>query len=355
MAGKKILVVDDSALIRKQLGDLFDRAGYDVGLAKHGQDALEFIQAVDFDVVTMDINMPVMDGLTAVKEIMRIKPTPIVMVSSLTQDEADITFEALEAGAVDYVPKPGTLSLDLARQEQEILQKVAAAAAIPKSRLTIRRQATQKKMDLLKKKSQPKVVLDKVPERLVLIGASTGGPGLIEEIVTQLPGDYPYPVCIVQHMPENFTGIFAKRLDKKAAVEVVEARQGDKLVAGKVIIGKGGRHLHFTKKASGHLAVKLVPNTMNHFFCPSVDEMFCAATRVFDPKCIMAVELTGIGDDGADCMVKLRQGGAYTLAESEQTAVVYGMPKEAWERGGAVKKLPFPEIVKEILTYGEQR
>ena len=354
MTRKKVLVVDDSALIRKQLGALFDKAGYDVGLAKNGQDALEFVQAVDFDVITMDINMPVMDGLTAVKEIMRIKPTPIVMVSSLTQDEAEITFEALEAGAVDYVPKPGTLSLDLARQEQEILEKVAAAAAIPKSRLTIRRQAVQKKIDLLKKKTQPKVTTDKVPQRLVLIGASTGGPGLIEEIVTSLPADYPYPVCVVQHMPENFTGIFARRLDKNAAVEVVEARQGDKLTAGKVVIGKGGKHLHFSKKASGHLAVKLVPNTMNHFFCPSVDEMFCSAAQVFDPKCMMAVELTGIGDDGADCMVKLRQGGAYTIAESEETAVVYGMPKEAWERGGAVKKLPFPKIVEEILAYGGQ-
>ncbi len=354
MTRKKVLVVDDSALIRKQLGTLFDKAGYDVGLAKNGQDALEFVQAVDFDVITMDINMPVMDGLTAVKEIMRIKPTPIVMVSSLTQDEAEITFEALEAGAVDYVPKPGTLSLDLARQEQEILEKVAAAAAIPKSRLTIRRQAVQKKIDLLKKKTQPKVATDKVPQGLVLIGASTGGPGLIEQIVTSLPADYPYPVCVVQHMPENFTGIFARRLDKNAAVEVVEARQGDKLIAGKVVIGKGGKHLHFSKKASGHLAVKLVPNTMNHFFCPSVDEMFCSAAQVFDPKCMMAVELTGIGDDGADCMVKLRQGGAYTIAESEETAVVYGMPKEAWERGGAVKKLPFPKIVEEILAYGEQ-
>jgi two-component system chemotaxis response regulator CheB len=351
---KKILVVDDSALIRKQLGELFDQAGYDVGLAKHGQDALEFIEAVDFDVVTMDINMPVMDGLTAVKEIMRIKPTPIVMVSSLTQDEAEITFEALDAVAVDYVPKPGTISLDLARQKQEILDKVAAAAAIPKSRLTLRRHAAQKKINLLKKKTSAKVVSDQAPQRLVLIGASTGGPGLIEQIVTALPADYPWPVCVVQHMPENFTGIFARRLDRNAAVEVVEARQGDRLTAGKVIIGKGARHLHFSKKASGHLAVKLVPNTNNHFFCPSVDEMFCSAASVFDPARIMAVELTGIGDDGADCMVKLRQGGAYTIAESEETAVVYGMHKEAWERGGAVKKLPFPQIVDEILAYGEQ-
>ncbi len=355
MAKKKVLVVDDSALVRKQLGELFDQAGFDVGLAKNGQDALEFIEAVDFDVVTMDINMPVMDGLTAVREIMRIKPTPIVMVSSLTQDEAEVTLEALDAGAVDYVPKPGTLSLDLQRQKEDILAKVNAAASIPPSRLKLRRQAMEKKREVVQKKRQPQSAADTLPpDHLVLIGASTGGPGLIEEIVTSLPEDYPYPVCVVQHMPENFTGIFANRLNKHAAVEVVEARAGDRLTAGKVVIGKGGKHLHFSKKASGFLAVKLVPNTKNLFFCPAVDEMFYSAAQVFDPRNILAVELTGIGDDGADGMVRLREGGACTLAESEETAVVYGMPKEAWVRGGAVKKLPFPKIVEAILTYGKE-
>lgn len=146
---KAILVVDDSALIRKQLGNLLDRAGYDVGFAKNGLEAVEFVKEFDFDCITMDINMPVMDGLSAVKEIMKIKPTPIVMVSSLTQDEADITFEALDLGAVDYVPKPGTLALDLRRQEEEILQKIANAIAIPKNRLQIKKSAIKRKKELL--------------------------------------------------------------------------------------------------------------------------------------------------------------------------------------------------------------
>ena len=354
---KKVLVVDDSALIRKQLGELFDKAGYDVGLAKNGQDALEFIQHIDFDVITMDINMPVMDGLTAVKEIMKIKPTPIVMISSLTQDEADITFEALDAGAVDYVAKPGTITLELERQEQEILDKVNTAAQIPPSRLAIRKKAGQKKRQLQKpaeKTQSCPTGLETPPHKWVLIGASTGGPGLIEEIVTSLPADYPYPVCVVQHMPDNFTAIFADRLNKKSAVEVVEAKLGEKLSAGKVIIAKGGKHLHFSQKASGWITAKTVPNTMNHFFCPAVDEMFFSAAQVLTPgDHIMAVELTGIGDDGADGMVELRKKGAYTIAESEETAVVYGMPKEAWRRGGAVKKLPFPQIVDEILAFGQ--
>ncbi|HIP02978.1 MAG TPA: chemotaxis response regulator protein-glutamate methylesterase [Campylobacterales bacterium] len=351
---KKVLIVDDSALIRKQLGELLDRAGYDIGFAKNGKEAVEFVASVDFDVITMDINMPVMDGLSAVKEIMKINPTPIVMVSSLTQDEADITFEALDLGAVDYVPKPGTITLNVEQTKDEILEKIATACKIKKSRLTIRKQATKRKTDLKKSSISSKKELPKDTEKLVLIGASTGGPGLIEEIVTSLPVDYPYPVCIVQHMPETFTVNFAKRLNKNAQIEVVEAKSGEIVIPGKAIIGKGGKHLHFAKKASGALIVKLISNTMNRFFVPSVDEMFFSAAKVFDPRKIMAVELTGIGDDGADGMVELKKRGAFTVGESEESAVVYGMPKEAYERGGVVKQLPFPLIVKEILKYGEK-
>ncbi len=350
--GKAVLVVDDSALIRKQLGNLLDKAGYDVGFAKNGQEAVEFVQEFDFDAITMDINMPVMDGLEAVRKIMNIKPTPIIMVSSLTQDEAEITFDALDLGAVDYVAKPGTITLDLRRQEAEILSKITTAVSIPKSRLHIKKAAHRKAKSLTE--SGEKKVLPTKAQKLVLVGASTGGPGLIEAIVTSLPPDYPYPVCVVQHMPENFTGVFAKRLNKNAAVEVMEAKAGELVKPGRVVIGKGGWHLHFAKKISGELSVKLVPNTMNHFFCPAVDEMFFSASKVFDATRILAVELTGIGDDGADGMVELKNKGAYTIAESEETAVVYGMPKMAWERGGACKKLPFPKIVEEILAYGRE-
>jgi len=348
---KKILVVDDSALIRKQLGNLFDRAGYDVGFAKNGIEAVEFVEEVKFDCITMDINMPVMDGLSAVKEIMKKNPTPIIMVSSLTQDEADITFEALELGAIDYVPKVGTLNLNLKEAEAEILKKIEMAVKLPKNRVLIKRHSFKKKISL----QTPKV--EKIPkkfDKLVLIGASTGGPGLIEEILTSLPYNYPYPVCVVQHMPETFTGKFAERLNKNSEIEVVEAKGGDLLKPAKAIIGKGAWHFHLAKKASGALMVKLVPNTMKRFFVPSVDELFLSASKIYQCKSILAVELTGIGDDGADGMVALREKGAYTLAEDETTAVVYGMPKVAWEKGGAVKKLPFPEIVKEIIKFGEK-
>lgn len=346
---KKVLIVDDSALIRKQLGELLDKAGYDIGFAKNGKEAVEFALSVDFDCITMDINMPVMDGLSAVREIMRLKPTPILMISSLTQNDADITLEALELGAVDYVPKPGTITLNIEETKKEILEKIKYVSSIPKNRLLIRKAAVKKKVSITKKE---RIKMPEITEKLVLIGASTGGPGLIETITTSLPADYPYGVCVVQHMPESFVPSFVKRLNRISDIEVVEAKDGEIVMGGKVIIAKGGKHMHFIKKASGKLATKLVDNYSNRFFTPSVDEMFLSIIKVFDPKNILAVELTGIGDDGADGMVELRKRGAYTIAESEETAVVYGMPKEAFIRGGAVKKLPFPEIVKEILKFG---
>ncbi len=358
---KKILVVDDSALIRKQMGELLSSSGYDVVFAKHGQDAVDQALADNFDAITMDINMPVLDGLSAVREIMKKNPTPILMVSSLTKDDADVTLEALELGAIDYVAKPGTITLRVQESKEEILSKVKMVSRIPKNRLQIRKSAMRKKREVQNRSTnvvkstslsqKSTVSTSKKYDRIVLIGASTGGPRLIEEILTSLPGDYPYPVCVVQHMPESFTAGFASRLNKHTQIEVVEAKLNDTLQAGKAIIAKGGVHLHFSKKASGALSVKLVPNSMKRFFVPSVDEMFFSISKQFDAKNILAVELTGIGDDGADGMVELRKKGAYTLAESEETAVVYGMPKEAYVRGGAVKKLAFPKIVDEILSY----
>ena len=189
--------------------------------------------------------------------------------------------------------------------------------------------------------------------KYVLIGSSTGGPGLIETIAKSLPQDYPYPVCVVQHMPANFTSKFADRLNNISKLEVVEASNTQPVTTGYFIIAKGGWHLHFRDK-DNIVYCKLSPNSKNRFFVPSVDEMFFSALEVIDAKNILAIELTGIGDDGADGMVALRKNGAYTIAESEETAAVYGMPKEAAARGGAVKVLPFPKIVEEILKYGEK-
>jgi len=351
---KSVLIVDDSALIRKQLGDTLDKAGYDIGFAKTGLEAIEFVKEFDFDAITMDINMPVMDGVTAVREIMKIKPTPILMVSSLTRGDADITFEALDAGAIDFILKPGTITLRLEESEQEILDKVAAVASMPRDRLTIKKQATSKRLALSKENMEivksASISKAQKADGLVLIGSSTGGPGLIESIATSLPANYPFPVVVVQHMPENFTEGFANRLNNKSYLQVRQSSSQTEIIKGTITIAKGGSHLLITKKASGVLTCKHIAK--NHrFFTPSVDELFLSAAKVFDAKKILAVELTGIGNDGAEGMLQLRDKGAYTIAEDETTAVVYGMPKSCWENGAAMKKLPFKKVLDEILEF----
>jgi len=351
----KLLIVDDSSLVRRELTKLLGQEGFEIFTAKDGKEALDMALVGDFDVITMDINMPVMDGLTAVKFIMKQKPTPIVMISSLTKGDADITFEALEYGAVDFVAKPGTISLNVKDTGYNIVSKVVQASQIPKNRLKIRKAGNFTKANL-NKKNESKTSYLKVSKakKAILIGASTGGPGLIEQIVRILPANFPHPICVVQHMPEVFTSKFAKRLDKVCALDVVEAKSNETVTAGKVIIGKGGSHLHFVKKASGIVCVKLAKNTTNSFFVPSVDEMFFSAVKMFNCNDILAIELTGIGDDGANGMLGLKKAGALTIAESKETATIYGMPRVAYERGGTVKVLPFPKILDEILAFGSK-
>lgn len=349
---KKILITDDSALVRKQLGELISNAGYDVDFAKNGQEAVDKALSEDYNAITMDINMPVMDGISAVKAIMEQNPTPIVMISSLTTDEAEITFEALDLGAVDYVAKPGTFNVDLDNNSDAILQKITVAARTTKTRLRNRMAANASSRS---KPAPTKTVSNSNGDtkftKMLLLGASTGGPGLIEEICKALPADYPYPVCIVQHMPERFSASFSTRLNRTCQLYVKESEDGEDVKTGHVYVAKGGSQMHFVKKVSGKIIIKHSPNTNNRFFTPSVDEMMLSASTILGGKNIIGVLLTGIGDDGADGMVAIRQGGGYTVAESEETAYVYGMPKVAIEKGGAVDALPFPEIVKKISLY----
>ncbi|BAF69974.1 CheB methylesterase domain-containing protein [Nitratiruptor sp. SB155-2] len=192
------------------------------------------------------------------------------------------------------------------------------------------------------------------PQKCVLIGASTGGPEFIEKIAMVLPKAYPYPICVVLHFPMHFSASYAKRLDEHSAVHVTEAEDGMKLYPGTMYIAKSGRHMCFGK--DGHnIVIQLKNKNREELFTPSVDAMFLSAKDVFDPKHILAVLLTGIGSDGALGMVELKKAGALTIAQDEKSSIVYGMPKEAFARGGVVKILPFHEIVKEILRFGEKR
>lgn len=353
---KRVLIADDSALVRKQLTEIISELGYEIDTARNGAEAVEKATALQYDVITMDINMPVMDGLSAVEKIMAQRPTPILMISSLTTESANITMEALELGAVDYIAKPGTMNIGKEENRADILQKVKSLSRIPPRRLQRggrREQGGEGR--LVRRPVREKLKAEPSGSggeftKIVLIGASTGGPGLIEQICTALPSNFPYPVCIVQHMPEQFTAAFATRLDRASSLPVVESKSNMELQAGIIYVAKGGTHLHFAKKVSGKIVLREEHNKNNQFFQPSVNEMLMSALKVFRGDQIIAVLLTGIGDDGADGMVAVKKAGAFTIGESEETATVYGMPKEAYERGGVVQQLPFPKIVKALAV-----
>lgn len=355
---KRVLIADDSALVRKQLTEIISELGFEIDTARNGAEAVEKATAQQYDVITMDINMPVMDGLSAVDKIMAQRPTPILMISSLTTESANITMEALELGAVDYIAKPGTMNIGKEENRADILQKVKSLSRIPPRRLQkgVRRESgetgdvrTLRRPVREKLRGEPSHSGGEIT-KIVLIGASTGGPGLIEQICTALPSNFPYPVCIVQHMPEQFTAAFATRLDRASILPVVESKSNMELLPGTIYVAKGGTHLHFAKKVSGKIVLREENNKNNQFFQPSVNEMLMSALKVFRGDQIIAVLLTGIGDDGADGMVAVKKAGAFTLGESEETATVYGMPKEAYERGGVVQQLPFPKIVKALAV-----
>ena len=349
---KKVLIVDDSALVRKQLTQIISSLDYEIDIAKNGQEAVDKALSEQYDVITMDINMPVMDGIEAVKLIMKERPTAILMVSSLTTENAGITMDALDLGAIDFITKPGTMNIGRAENTEDIIQKVKYLSRIPKRRL-------QRNISRAPQRERKRVVReDKVQdnrdsrdvEKVVLIGSSTGGPGLIEQICSALPDNYKYPVCIVQHMPEQFTAAFATRLARTSPLTVHETSQGMELLPGNIYVARGGVHMHFSKKASGKIVFREEKEKGNCFFHPSVNEMMKSSLDVFDAKQVIGVLLTGIGDDGADGMVELKNAGAYTLGESEDSATVYGMPKVAYERGGVSKQLSFIQILKEIAT-----
>ena len=349
---KQVLIVDDSALVRKQLTEIISTLDFEITIAKNGQEAVDKAIQVQFDVITMDINMPVMDGIEAVKQIMENRPTAILMVSSLTTADATITMDALDLGAIDYIAKPGTMNVGKNENREEILQKVKSLSRIPSRRLKrVQTRPAVRERCRATPKARPSSTLSSTDiTKVVLIGSSTGGPGLIEKICAALPLDYKYPVCIVQHMPEQFTKAFAERLNRASTLPVHETALNMELVPGNIYVARGGVHLNFSKKVSGKIVIREDKNKGSNFFQPSVNDMMSSALDVFKAPNLIGVLLTGIGDDGADGMVKLKNGGAYTLGESEESATVYGMPKEAYDRGGVSEQLDFKQILKKIAT-----
>ncbi len=349
MPGKKIrvLVVDDSALMRKKIKEILesDPEIEVIATARDGEDGLNKARQLHPDVVALDINMPGMDGLTVLQYIVNEQICPVIMVSSLTQEGALITYEALEMGAFDYVAKPGgTISLNIEKVAGELIAKVKAAAKSNLySKLKSRIQKVKEKPAIKEPKEESLITDVKVA---VAIGVSTGGPKTLMEIIPFLPADLPAAVFIVQHMPPTFTAGFAKRLDAYSKIRIKEAEAGDIVKLSHGYLGKGGYHL-LLKPRNDKILIRL-STIPEHLFIPSVSVMMESVLSVFGKRTV-GVLLTGMGDDGVDAMVKIRKAGGITIAESEETAIVFGMPKEAIERGGAEIVAPSYKIADEIV------
>jgi len=336
-----VLVVDDSALMRRLLSDLIQSGpGFVVaGTARDGRDAVEKVKAMKPDVVTLDIEMPVMDGLAALAEIMDKHPTPVVMLSSRTQHGAAETVRSLELGAVDFVCKPsGAISTDIGRVKDMLLLKLRMAAAA--KLLPAARGAETGPGMAPRKAARPR---EPAP-RVVAIGSSTGGPRALEEIIPNLPADLPAGVLIAQHMPSGFTAAMAERLNTLSQVEVREARHSDQITRGTVLIGPGGRHLTVNKNHR----VRITDDLPVWGVRPAADLLLRSAAEVFGADSV-GVVLTGMGRDGAEGVRAIREAGGRTMAQDEATSVVYGMPKVALEEGSAEISVPLPHIAGRIV------
>ena len=358
----KLLIVDDSALMRRQLTQIFAAAGgFEIRQARNGRDAVELNREFEPDVVTLDINMPEMDGLTALSHIMAERPVAVVMVSSLTEKGALATFEALHLGAVDFIAKPdGTISLSIDRITQELVAKVhAAARARIKGRacavkgLALRlREERESRQQRAAPSAAPCAVAPRAPAQggLVIVGVSTGGPRALEEVLAPLPGDFPWPVLIAQHMPRAFTKSLAERLDQLCALRVVEVAAPVPVEPGTVYIARGGADMVVAPRA-GRLHVLVKPESPLHLWHPSVELLGRSVLEHCDPAQVTAVMLTGMGDDGAQAFAEIKQRGGRTIAESQESCVVFGMPKELIAQRGASLVLAAEKIAAQLVAW----
>jgi two-component system, chemotaxis family, protein-glutamate methylesterase/glutaminase len=360
MAPYHILVVDDSVFMRKIISDLISENPQFkvIGTAKNGREAIEQIKLLKPHAVTMDIEMPEMNGLEALKYIMAELPTPIVMLSSLTQEGAMETIRALELGAVDFIRKPsGSISLDLYKVKKLLHEKLHVAVKMKmKSTWALARTSDIPKVTPSLRMPFSKS-LDKNEEKagnqkfnqLVAIGTSTGGPRALHQVVPQIPAGFPAPILIVQHMPPNFTKSLAQRLNDISQINVVEAQEGDILLTSTAYIAPGGWHMKAYRDSASLYRIRLTKEDPRSGHRPSVDVMFESLLDLNELKRHIVI-MTGMGSDGAKAMLALRHNGVNTtIAESEESCVVYGMPRAAVELKAAMHILPQQEIAQRLI------
>lgn len=349
-AGKiRVLIVDDSALVRQMLSAIINEAPdmEVVGTASDPYIAREQIKLKNPDVLTLDVEMPRMDGITFLRNLMRLRPMPVLMISSLTEQGADITLEALSLGAVDFVAKP---KLDVARgledYAEQIREKLRIAARARVTALEGLRATGRKTADaVLAKKGPPKHF--RTTDQIIAIGASTGGTEAIKEVLVALPADCP-AVVIAQHIPEAFSASFAKRMDSLSALKVTEASHGEQILPGHAYIAPGSHHLLVARSGARYVC-ELSDGPPVNRHRPSVDVLFRSVAQNVGRNAIGAI-LTGMGADGADGLLEMRKAGAFTVAQDEATSVVWGMPGEAVKRDAASAVHPLQSIAGALLT-----
>ncbi len=345
----KVLVVDDSAFMRKAIENMLkkDPEIEVVGFARNGKDAIEKMEELKPDIITLDIEMPIMDGLTALKKIMSTNPLPVIMVSSLTTEGAEATIEALDAGALDFIPKDNSFaSFGILKIEKELIEKIKYF-----SRKKIFRPKPQKQEKVqIATKQTARIQPPKGPKKsIIAIGTSTGGPQSLQKVIPALPGDLGRPVLVVQHMPPNFTKSLANRLNSLSQMEVIEAQGKEKLEPGVVYIAKGGFQLKIRRVGSNYYTeISDEPKDVLHI--PSVDVMVSSVADNFGFKAL-GVIMTGMGSDGLKGMQLLKNKGGSVIAQDKDSCVVYVMPRAVIEANLADVVVPLGEIAHTIVQY----
>jgi two-component system chemotaxis response regulator CheB len=344
----KVLIVDDSALVRRLLTEMLssDPSINVLGTASDAFDAREKIKLLNPDVLTLDVEMPRMDGLTFLRNLMRLRPMPVIMVSSLTERGAEVTFDALAIGAVDYLPKPKVdLAATLSDYKVELIAKVKAAA-----HARVRARVMDFTAGAAAVKRIPQRQL-RTTERIIAIGASTGGTEAIKEVLMQLRPDTP-GIVIAQHIPKLFSGAFARRLDACCPMSVCEAADGQQILSGHAYIAPGDRHLLVVRDGARYVC-RLDAGDLVSRHRPSVDVLFRSVASQAGRNAI-GVILTGMGKDGAAGLKEMRDAGSKTIAQDEATSIVWGMPGEAVTLGGAADVLPLGEIAGRIVALADE-
>jgi len=348
MAKIRVVVVDDSALVRSLLSAIINRQAdmECVGAAADPLIAREMIRALNPDVITLDVEMPRMDGIDFLGKLMRLRPTPVVMVSTLTERGADVTMRALELGAIDFVAKPKVGVADgLRLLADDITDKVRIAS---KAQLRRPAPASAGTAHAAEKAAAPIGAIGRLStEKIVCIGASTGGTEATKEVLVNLPPDCP-AIVITQHMPAGFTKSYATRLDGLCRIRVAEARDGERILPGHAYIAPGGiAHLSIERSGANYIARVIEGEPVNRHR-PSVEVLFKSAARVAGPNAL-GIMLTGMGADGASAMKEMRDAGSYNLVQDEASCVVFGMPREAIAAGAAHEVLPLAQIAPRLV------